>query len=287
MPELPEVETIRNDLNKKITGKSIIKVDIGLARIVKGDPADFRRILIGNKIASVERIGKLMIFRLEKGGRYLLIHLKMTGQLIYCLKDYIVAGGHSLPKLEGDLPNKYSRATFYFNDRSALFFNDMRTFGYTRIVDAAELERVKSRFGIDPLSGGLNLENFKKIVIGRKANIKSLLLNQELIAGIGNIYSDEILYDARIRPDRRGNSLKEAEIMRIVRSAKKILKKAIKYRGTTFNDYVDADGHQGGFARLLKVYGRQGEKCYRCPSQKIIKKKIAGRGTHFCPQCQR
>lgn len=293
MPELPEVETIRNDLKNKILGKTIARLVIRLPRIVKNNPKTFVRELVKNKFKEINRIGKLLIFRLERGEKFLLVHLKMTGQLIYCAKDFVIAGGHSLPagqaglpKLQGCLPNKYSRVIFYFANKSALFFNDLRTFGYLKIVNKNELEKVAVKFGVDPLSQELTPALLKRIFKKRQTNIKAVLINQELIAGIGNIYADEILFTAGVRPDRKARSLRVKEIEKVTRAMKSVLTKAIRFRGTTFNDYADAQGNQGGFAKRLKVYGRTGEKCSRCGGI-IIKKKIAGRGTHFCPKCQK
>jgi len=286
MPELPEVETIKNDLKKKILNKKITGVTVKLARIVKNDPKLFRRILAGNSILDIDRIGKLMIARLEKGEYYLLIHLKMTGQLLYCRGETVIAGGHSLPKIVGCLPNKYSRVIFAFADGSHLFFNDLRTFGYLKLAGADELEKVKENFGLNPLSPELNVISLGKILKNRQTNIKAVLLDQKLIAGIGNIYADEILFAARVKPNRLANKLKTSEIEKIANASKKVLKQAIKYRGTTFNDYVDAAGKVGGFVRRLKVYGREGESCQRCGV--VVKKiKVAGRGTRWCPGCQR
>ncbi|MCU0678897.1 MAG: bifunctional DNA-formamidopyrimidine glycosylase/DNA-(apurinic or apyrimidinic site) lyase [Planctomycetes bacterium] len=285
MPELPEVETIKNDLKKKILNKKITGVTVKLARIVKNDPKLFRRILAGNSIQDIERIGKLMIARLEKGEHYLLIHLKMTGQLLYCQGETVIAGGHSLPKIVGCLPNKYSRVIFAFADGSHLFFNDLRTFGYLKLARGEELRIVKGQYGLDPLSREFSGQKLNQILKNRQTNIKAMLLDQKSIAGIGNIYADEILFAAGVKPDRRAGSLRPGEIKKIASAVKRILKKAIKYRGTTFNDYVDAEGKVGGFVKRLKVYGREGESCRRCGA--IIKKmKVAGRGTRHCPGCQ-
>jgi formamidopyrimidine-DNA glycosylase len=286
MPELPEVETIKNDLRKKILRKKITAVTVKLTRIVKNDPKTFKRTLNGNSIIDIDRVGKLMIAKLKHGSRFLLMHLKMTGQLIYCRGETVIAGGHSLPKIQGCLPNKYSRVIFAFADGSHLFFNDMRTFGYLKLADREELERIKERFGLDPLSPGYNFATLNEIIKKRHTGIKAVLLQQPVIAGIGNIYADEILFEAGVRPNRPADRLKKDEIEKIVRASKKVLTKAIKYRGTTFNDYVDADGNQGNFMKRLKVYGHEGERCQRCGGV-IGKMKVAGRGTRWCPRCQK
>jgi formamidopyrimidine-DNA glycosylase len=286
MPELPEVETIRRDLSAKIIDKKIKNICIGKKRIVKNSSQKFIKTLTGNKFIKIDRMGKLLIIGLQDNKQYLLVHLKMTGQLIYCYKGKYVAGGHSLPKIGDSLPNKYSHVIFSFADGSRLFFNDLRQFGYLEIVDAKKLKKVKSKFGIEPLTNNFKLENFKVILKKRTAPIKAVLLNQQLVAGIGNIYADEILFAAKILPTRPANSLRDNEIKNIYLAAEKIIKTAIKYRGTTFNDYVDAQGNVGSFVKHLKVYGRAGKKCLRCGG--IIKKiKLGGRGTHFCSECQK
>ena len=286
MPELPEVETIKNDLIEKIVNKKIKKVQVGLGRLVIGDLKKFKKDLVGNSFKDIDRIGKLLIFVLAENKKYLLVHLKMTGQLVYCQKKNIIAGGHGLPKITECLPNKYSHIYFIFNDNSYLFFNDMRTFGYMKIVELKELNEIKQKFGLEPLTNEFSLINFKKIVKKHNTTIKAVLLNQNIIAGIGNIYADETLFKAEIKPDRSASSLNDKEIKKLYNSINNIINKAIKFRGTTFNNYVDANGRQGNFVKHLKVYARAGQKCFKCGN--IIKKiKIAGRGTHFCEQCQK
>lgn len=286
MPELPEVETIRRDLSKKIINKKIRNVLVGKKRIVRNDAKKFVSILIGNKFIKIDRIGKLLIFSLQEKKSYLLVHLKMTGQLIYCHQGKFIAGGHSLPKIGNELPNKYSHVIFTFVDGSNLFFNDMRQFGYMEIVDEKKLEKVRGRFGIEPMQANFKLATLAEIFKNRTAPIKTVLLNQQLISGIGNIYADEILFDAKIKPMRPARSLSQAEIKKIYLASQKIIAKAIKHRGTTFNDYVDAHGNVGSFVSFLKVYGRVGKKCSRCGGE-LRKIKMSGRGTHYCLNCQK
>ncbi len=302
MPELPEVEIVVRNLRMRILNKKINKINILLPRIVKS--RSLKKILLGNKFVNVERIGKLIVITLERGG-YLLAHLKMTGQLIYfshptsppapllrkergtkSSKQIIIVGGHNDGIKPEEMPGRWTRVIFIFSDRSKLYFNDLRTFGYLRIVNSKELEIVKSKFGVEPLGIELTLNLLKEKIKFRKTSIKALLLNQQVIAGLGNIYVDEILFAAGVMPTRVANSLKTREIKSIYNTIRPILKKAIKARGTTFNNFVDADGNIGNFVSQLKVYGRNGKKCKKCAS--IIKKlKVAGRGTHYCPDCQK
>ncbi|MCK5211764.1 formamidopyrimidine-DNA glycosylase, partial [Candidatus Parcubacteria bacterium] len=180
----------------------------------------------------------------------------------------------------------WTRVIFTFQDKSKLYFNDLRTFGYLRVVSSKELEEVKSKFGIEPLGIELTLNLLKEKIKPRRTSIKALLLNQQVIAGLGNIYVDEILFRAKVRPTRIASSLKPKEIENIYKAIKPILKQAIKARGTTFNNFVDANGKTGNFVSKLKVYGRAEKKCKKCGS-KIKKIKVAGRGTHFCAVCQK
>ena len=299
MPELPEVETIKNDLKKKILKKEIKKVDLRLKKIVKSSARNFVLDLKGNKFKDISRRGKLLIFGVGTGHcpvptKYLLIHLRMTGQLIYQKNKEIIAGGHSdsgrdeaMPRLYDDLPNKHTHIIFHFSDKSQLFFNDLRRFGVVKIVDEKELEKILNNFGEEPLEKSFSLKLFQNIIESKNGNIKAFLLNQKYIAGIGNIYADEILFEAKVLPGRKIVSLDIKEIKKIYQAIRKILKKAVKYRGTTFNSYIDARGQKGNFTKFLKVYGREKGECLRCEKGLIIKTKIAGRGTRYCGECQK
>lgn len=311
MPELPEVETIRRDLAHNIVGKKIVGVEVRdkknisvsviLTRQSAGKDLSFAGVLKNKKITAVERRGKLLAFKLSSG-QYLLTHLKMTGQLIYLVKSSqrggsakggafngvnIVAGGHELTAADLAVPNKFTRVIISLVGGAKLYFNDMRRFGYMKVVPAEEKERIwKNDFGIEPLTPDFKFNNFKKLLAGRKTNIKALLMNQKLIAGLGNIYADEACFCARILPWRRVGSLKPAEIKKLYRCIPQVLKTAIKNRGTTFSHFRDSAGQAGGHLRFLNVYERAGEKCRRCGG--IIKKtRHAGRGTHYCPRCQK
>jgi formamidopyrimidine-DNA glycosylase len=285
MPELPEVETIKRGLAQKILGLKIKEIKVLKKKIVRSRLEDFCQTLKDNKIKNVKRIGKLLIISLEENN-FLLIHLGMTGQLVYIDQKNIIAGGHNVPK-RGGLPNKWTRVILKFNNNAELFYNDLRQFGYLKLVNAEELDKIKKRYGIEPLTENFRWKDFKKIFQSRKTKIKNILLNQGLIAGIGNIYADEILFAAGVHPLRAANKLKEEELKKIFKATEVILKKSIEYRGTTFSDYVDASGQQGSFVKFLKVYGRAGKKCLRCRQGIIAKIKIAERGTSFCGNCQR
>ena len=295
------METIRRDLTCRIKSKKIEKIEIRKPKIVKNPAAYFRNQLAGSSFSDIKRIGKLLtfVFKNKKGEeKYLLIHLKMTGQLIYCDKKSFAAGGHANSReeekkiREGDIreicqEGKYTHVILEFSDKSKLFFNDLRQFGYLKIVDGKTLEKTWSRFGIEPLQANFTFDNFKKIFQNRKTSVKALLLDQNLISGIGNIYADEILFMAKVKPDRTADSLDGKELKEIFKACGRIIKKAIEHRGTTFSDYLDATGEKGNFAGQLKVYGREKEKCKRCKRGIIQKIKVAGRGTRYCPVCQK
>jgi formamidopyrimidine-DNA glycosylase len=292
MPELPEVEVVRQGLEKKILKKKIQKVEIDSGPTAKSKPRQIKNALEGSYFNGIKRVGKLLVFVLAEKNNFLLIHLKMTGQLVYCDKDNCFFGGHSLgedqkiPGVGDELPDKHTRAIIYFQDKSRLYFNDLRKFGYMKVVSAQEYEKIFSSYGIDPLYPNFNYDNFVKSLKGKTTDIKKVLLDQSNIAGIGNIYADEILFASGVRPDRKTDTLTEKEKKDIFKNIKKIIDKAIKYKGTTFRNFIDADGQEGNFSHLLKVYGRKGEKCLKCGGA-VEKTKIAGRGTFFCPTCQK
>lgn len=279
MPELPEVETIRRDLLRRVINKKIIGVEVKKVKLIRGRTDIFINTLKGNSFKKIKRRAKLLVFELKK--EYLLIHLKMTGQLVYQKEKKIIAGGHTYSGQQ--LPNKYSHIIFTFADSSRLFFNDIRQFGYMQLVEKKELERILNVYGPEPLTKEFTLKRFKEILDQRQTAIKAVLMDQSLIAGLGNIYASEVCFFAKVKPDRPVKTLTEKEIKDLHQGCEVILRQAIAKRGTTANNYVDAFGQPGNFINFLKVYQR--EKCQSCAS--VIKKKtIAGRSSFYCPQCQ-
>lgn len=271
MPELPEVDTIRRQMEELVIGKKIKKNEILSPKTIKTAIFDFEKSITGSKISRIWRRAKILIFELDNG-KSLLIHLKLTGQVIF----------------NGE-KNSHTRVIFYFSDNSRLLFNDMRKFGYIKLFKTEYLEKFfeKEKFGPEPLDKNFKLENLKNILEKRsKAKIKQFLMDQKNIAGIGNIYSDEILFEAGVHPLRQNNSLGEDEIKKIFKAISSVLFKALKYKGTSTSDYLDSFGEKGDFAKFLKVYGRESEKCQKCKSE-IKRIKIGGRSAHFCPQCQK
>lgn len=288
MPELPEVETIRKGLSRRIVGKLIARVEVRKAKIIRGSAVNFARTLADKQFSDVRRHGKLLMLPIENTlpQKTLLIHLKMTGQLIYKDTTHTIAGGHQWPPVRS-VPNKYTHVIFTFVDESTLFFNDLRQFGFMELVDEQQLQARLAQMGIDPMKQKLTFEMFLRVVGKRTASIKAILLNQQLIAGIGNIYADEICFAAKIKPQRRANTLTLSEKRAVFQAIPRVLTRALKYGGTTFRDYLDSDGEKGNFTRLLSVYGRAGQHCRRCQRGIIKKIVLAQRGTHFCSACQR
>ncbi|MBN2885008.1 bifunctional DNA-formamidopyrimidine glycosylase/DNA-(apurinic or apyrimidinic site) lyase [Patescibacteria group bacterium] len=293
MPELPEVETVRRDLKKYLVGARFQSIKIIDFKNVAPGATFLAKILQGKEIIDLRRRGKLLILDLSIPDKHLLFHLKMTGQLIYQQSNKLLAGGHSLSEnslseaVGGKLPNKYTRAIFIFDSGGTLYFNDLRKFAYIKLVGSPELKQILSNnYGPEPMDREFSLDYLAKIFKTRRAPIKAVILNQKLIAGLGNIYADEALFAAKIRPERAAESLKKGEVLALQQSIVSIIKRAIKARGTTFRNYVDAQGKKGSFVNYLQVYQRQGQACPVC-SKSIIKTKVAGRGTHYCPHCQK
>lgn len=284
MPELPEVETIVRDLNEKLKNKKIVAVKSLDKKVFYLTPRDVKNIL-GKKIKAVKRRAKMII--IELADSYLIIHLKMTGQLVYQSKTSLITGGNPIVNQDKKLPNKFSRVIFKFNNNGILYFNDVRRFGWIKLMARDKFVDFNGRLGVEPLNPYFTLEYFNQVLSRKyRTSIKQVLLDQKYISGIGNIYADESLFIARIKPFRKVNALRAAEIKKLWQAIPKILKYAIKHRGTSFNDYVDAQGRAGNFVKYLKVYGRAGEKCKNC-GQTVKKMKLGGRGTHWCDSCQK
>lgn len=276
MPELPEVQTIVSELNREILGKKIKDIEIRVPKMVLGSVKD----VAGLKIKAVKRRAKLIIINLEKN-HYIVIHLKLTGQLFYLPK-----GAEETKTGEGI--GKFTHVIFNFKDGSRLIFNDLRKFGYVKILDSKGLKKtlIKENYGPEPLEKDFTLEKFKEL-LDKKSNsqLKPLLMDQTFIAGIGNLYSDEILFYAGVHPKRRVRELKSEEVKKLYQGIGKILNDALKYKGTSLDTYRTTSGAKGTFEFHRKVYRRKGQKCYQCGE--IIKSlKMGGRTAHFCPKCQ-
>lgn len=293
MPELPEVETIRSDLNNLIISNRISDFSVLDFKNIWPDKKTLKSKLKNLVIKKIDRKGKLLIFYFSNSSLILIIHLKMTGQLIYQDKNHLLAGGHSLASqsffqsIGGKLPNKHTRAIFSFSSFKKLYFNDIRKFGYIKLITKNDLEGLLKKFyGPEPLSDDFNVLYLKKIFKNKKTSIKALLLDQSKISGLGNIYVDEVLFIAKILPYRKPESLNDSEIKKLYNAINKVIKKAIKYRGTTFSNYLDSSGKKGNYYNLLKVYDRKDKLCLNCKKEKVRKVRLVGRGTYYCLSCQ-
>ncbi|MFO7807630.1 MAG: bifunctional DNA-formamidopyrimidine glycosylase/DNA-(apurinic or apyrimidinic site) lyase [Candidatus Moraniibacteriota bacterium] len=290
MPELPEVETIVRDLKQKIRNCEVVDFWTDWPKSIKINLEDFKKGIAGRKINEVKRKAKNIIVSFDDGQK-MLIHLKMTGHLLLKKKDCKKTGYFN------DRVNQYIHHIWYLKSPNCpsnfeydytLEFSDMRKFGKIKLLNKEEKDKDLEALGIEPLSKEFNLDKFKNLVSRKKkSNIKTFLLDQNIIAGIGNIYACEILFKAGIDPGRNTGSLKEKELEKLHHSIQEILQKAIKYRGTSDSDYRDTAGAPGGFQKILKVYNKEGEKCpnEKCQS-KIERTKIGQRGTYWCPGCQ-
>ena len=287
MPELPEVETVRLQLLRKVVGKTIAAVEVFHPKSVDYS-STFASQLMGNTIAHIDRVGKLLIFSfVGKDNLFVLAHLKMTGQFFFVDKGKtITGGGHSMTAADTrELPGRHTRVAFTFTDDSHLYFNDMRLFGYTNIVDAAAVVVARNGFGPEPIDPAFDVDWFVTALRKKGAVVKAALLDQSFIAGLGNIYVDEALWHAHVRPTRRANTLTKAEAVAIGKAAGDVMNEAIKVGGTTFQHFADTDGDAGNYTKYLNVFGKQNTPCPRCGTE-IKKIRCAGRGTHYCPHCQ-
>jgi len=266
VPELPEVETLRQELASRVIGKTISFVKVSAPRVIRGVcVAQFCRRLKGQRICAILRRGKLLIISLSKK-TFLTVHLKMTGQMVY----------------PGD--GKKSRVSFYFTDQTLLDFNDQRLFGELRLFDNWESFDFVRSLGPEPLE--ISKTEFVDILAERKTKIKPLLMDQHIIAGIGNLYAAEALFDCRIHPERASNTISATKAAELLCSIKKILRKAIRCGGSSIDDYVRLPGEKGAFVCHHAVYGRKGKACPVCKGT-IKRSVVGGRGTFFCPRCQK
>jgi len=288
MPELPEVETVRRGLNKLIVGKTIHSINFDWAKSFPNAEADVKQFVLGATIVKVRRRAKVLMIDLDSNYS-LVVHLKMTGQLVYRSKDRRIkyGAGHPNDSLIGALPDKSTRVTIDFNDGS-LYFNDQRKFGWMKLIPTIEIKNIDffKKLGPEPLSRNFTFEVFQFRLDKRKnSSIKAVLLDQTILAGIGNIYADETLFSSRIHPLTRVADLNASEKLDLYQSIKTILKLSIKLGGSTDKNYVDAEGNKGSYLKFAKVFRLDGQTCQNCGT--IIKKiKVAGRGTHICPSCQ-
>ncbi|HEX5797874.1 MAG TPA: bifunctional DNA-formamidopyrimidine glycosylase/DNA-(apurinic or apyrimidinic site) lyase [Candidatus Saccharimonadales bacterium] len=308
MPELPEVETIKVGLSKMLPGHQVKSVKSNWKKSFPNSKNDVSKFLIGSKIVQVRRRAKVLIIDLDS--KYsLVIHLKMTGQLVFVqkqespvvsrqspatkdkrlrTKDEVRFGaGHPTDSLIGKLPDKSTRIIFDMGE-AELFFNDQRKFGWARLIPTIEIENIDffKKLGPEPLEDDFTAKDFKERIKKRlKSYIKPVLLDQTVIAGVGNIYADESLWCAKIHPLTRVKDLQDLQLDKLYKCLRDVLELSIKKGGSTDKNYIDAEGKRGSYLKFAKVFRRENLPCPRCASN-IIKTRVAGRGTHICPACQ-
>src|SRR3989344_589796 len=294
MPELPEVQTIVNDLNKKILGRKIVGVWLNTLKIIKKPKAaDLEKQIKGLRIKAVKRRGKNILIYLEKCQMLnvgcqtflLLIHQKLTGHLL--MGKWKIEKGRVKSLLKGPLREKvngYIHLIFYLDNGWQLALSDLRKFAKVLFGLKEEIENLPDlkRIGPEPLDESFKVDKFISLISLEKRKIKQVLMDQGVISGIGNIYSDEILWQVKIHPFTPANQLTNSQLKDIYSAMRRILKKAIKLRGASISDFRDTSGKSGAYADVRKVYAKEGERCQRC--QTLIKRiKIGGRSAHFCP----
>lgn len=288
MPELPEVETVRIGLAALLPGRAIASVDFDWPKSFPNAPADVERFMVGAKITGVRRRAKVLL--VELSSKYSLVtHLKMTGQLVFRSRDERFGAGHPNESLVGELPDKSTRVTISFEDGSRLFFNDQRKFGWMRLLPTPEVMNIDffKKVGPEPLNADFTWQIFRDRLMRRKnTNIKAALLDQTVVAGIGNIYADEALWGAKIHPSTTVSSLSAAKFHKLYDELIFVLKLSIEKGGSTDKNYVDAKGKKGSYMSFARVFRRESLPCPRC-GHTIEKIRVAGRGTHVCPHCQR
>lgn len=277
MPELPEVETIRRSLLPILVGRKIKQVEIFNDVVIESNNPDDFVALAGAEVTDINRRGKYLLFDILQGGQRLVMvaHMRMTGKLLFDSAARPAA--------------KHEHVRFLFDDGSQLVFEDMRRFGRLWLVKPAELHNVSglNTLALEPLDDEFTVEYFTENLQRKKrSNAKGTLLDQHIVAGLGNIYVDEVLFAAGVHPERKVSTLTHEEICDLVAAMKRILSTAIENRGTTFRDYVDGNNEKGDMQNFLQVFQREGEKCPRC-GETIKRIKVVGRSSFFCPNCQR
>lgn len=287
MPELPEVETVRIGLSKLISGMKITKVTHDWPKSFPNAPEDIKQFLVGAKILAVKRRAKVLLIELDS--KYsLIIHLKMTGQMVFVGKQRFGAG-HPSDSLINDLPDKSTRVTFVFSDGSQLFFNDQRKFGWVKLIPTAEVPNIDfmKKVGPEPLAADFTSSQFRDRIKRRQnTNIKAALLDQSVIAGVGNIYADESLWGAKIHPATLVKNIGNSKLNTLFKELRYVLELAIEKSGSSDRNYINAEGKKGSYLSFARVFRREKLPCPRCGTT-IEKSRVAGRGTHTCPKCQK
>ncbi len=286
MPELPEVETVRRGLKNLIVDKKITHVNFDWPKGFPNAPSDVSQFLIGSHITDVRRRAKVLMIDLDTDYS-LVVHLKMTGQLVY-RGDENFGAGHPSDSLIGELPDRSTRVTISFSDKTKLFFNDQRKFGWMRLMPTIEIPNINfmRSVGPEPLEADFTANVlFDRLQRRKNSSIKAALLDQTVLAGIGNIYADEALWGAKIHPETKVGNISLASIKKLYTEIVSVLRLSIEKGGSTDRNYVNAEGKRGSYIDFARVFRRENLPCSRCGTT-IIKIRVAGRGTHVCPKCQ-
>lgn len=282
MPELPEVETIRRQLSEVLIGKRVKNVEVLKEKSFLGD---YRKIL-GWEIERIDRKAKIIEVYFKNENELLIIHLKMTGQLVFVDGNKRVVGGHPTVDWVRDLPSKHTRVVISFEDKGKLFFNDMRVFGWLKLVNNEKYQKEMRKTVPDVTEKEFSIDYLSSVLKRSSKAVKLVLMDQETIGGIGNIYANDALYLAKVMPDRKSNSLSISETKNLLASVRVVINKGIKYGGASASNYVDTKGLGGTYQDHFLVYKKEGQTCKKC-GNKILKMKIGGRGTFYCPKCQK
>lgn len=287
MPELPEVETVRRGLSALIIGKTILSEEHDTVKGFPNTEADVAAFLVNATIVAVHRRAKVLMIELNNNYS-LIIHLKMTGQLVYVDPTTRFGAGHPNDSLVNTLPDPSTRVSLHFTDGSTLFFNDQRKFGWVRLLPTAEIPNIPfmQKVGPEPLTEEFTSQQFADRFARRaKTSIKAAILDQSVVAGVGNIYADESLWGAKIHPQRLTGSITPQEFEELYIDLRAVMNLSIEKGGSSNKNYVNAEGKKGSYMDFARVFRREGLPCPRCGTT-IEKLRVAGRGTHICPHCQ-
>lgn len=287
MPELPEVETVRRGLLGLIVNRTVKKVRHDTPKSFPNTDADVNNFLLGATITGVHRRAKVLLIDLSTEYT-LVIHLKMTGQLVFRAAGVAFGAGHPNDSLIGELPDRSTRVTVTFSDESRLYFNDQRKFGWMRLLPTIEVPNIDfmKKVGPEPLEADFTAEQFaKRFERRKKSPIKAALLDQTVIAGVGNIYADESLWGAKLHPQTLVGNITKKQFKKLYSELRDVMNLAIEKGGSTDRNYVNAEGKRGSYIDFARVFRREGQPCPRCGTT-IVKFRAAGRGTHICPKCQ-
>lgn len=281
MPELPEVETVKRRLQEILPGKQIADVQVLREKSFHGQSQK----IVGQEIKKITRRAKLIRFHFTNKLN-LLTHLKMTGQLIYLDHGQRIGGGHPTADWVKDLPSSHTRIIYDLSDDTKLYFNDMRVFGWMKVMTDQEVETYYQRYGPDVIDEELTVNYLQEKLSRRTIAVKQAIMINSIMAGLGNIYACDSLNVAQIDPHRSAKSLSKKELENLLAAARQVVQEGLKAGGATYDSkYVHVDGMSGSYQEQMKVYGREGEKCLQCGGE-IVKDKIGGRGTYYCKSCQ-